>query len=738
MNRMSGMLQRTRARHSRRTVVLLLTLLLGCSNVTPAPQTKEPLPTNTWEPTATPVPPSPEATASEFLKSWEHRDYTAMHRLLSLESRRELEPEAFARRHQNALTGATVLTVTTSLHSVLQVDSQAQAAYHVELDTALFGTLSSNGTMTLTEESGAWGVQWESSLIWPDLKGDKYFRTTYSIPVRATIYDFNGLGLATQGTIVSLGVIPSQIEDEPAVLQALSEITGLSEETIRDQYASANPEWKMPIADIPAQVSVEQNEILASLPGVYREEKSGRTYPSGEAGAHVAGWVAPVPAEQLSSYRARGYRGDEMVGVAGLEAWAEEILAGRHGGTLSVITAAGEVVAELRKTDAAPGRPIHTTLNRELQRQLQEILGNRKGAIAVLDVHSGALRGLVSSPTFDPNIFVGPTSDAERVSVLADPGHPLINRALQGTYPTGSVFKIVTMSAGMEAAGMDPWQTTFDCPGYWDGLGRGARKYCWKAEGHGLTALQDGLSASCNVVFYNVGQALHALDPASLSQFGADFGLGAATGLRGLVEEAGLVPSPSWKEEALGELWYPGDTINLAIGQGYLRVTPLQVARMMGAVANGGILYRPFVVERVEGNEEHPEEVTASEAVGNLPISPDHLRALQEGLLGVTADTTIGTASHRFAGLDIPVAGKTGTAEAGRRDAEPHSWFAAYAPADDPEIALVVVAENAGEGSTVAAPLARQVVEAYFGVPLSELPPEAEEDYEPPTPTPEE
>jgi penicillin-binding protein 2 len=446
--------------------------------------------------------------------------------------------------------------------------------------------------------------------------------------------------------------------------------------------------------------------------------------------------VAPVPAERLKEYRSRGYRGDEMVGVAGLEAWGEDILSGQHGGTLSIITSTGEEVMELRQRDAAPGRSIYATLNRDVQEKAQEILGGRRGAIVVLDVESGAVRALVSGPGFDPNVFVGPSSDVERAQVLADPDHPLVNRALQGTYPTGSVFKIVTMSAGMEGGGLDPMGATFDCPGYWDGLGRGARKRCWKADGHGTIVLQDGLSASCNVVFYSVGLALHQQDEDLLSRYGRDFGLGQETGLDTLLEESGLMPGPEWKQEALGQIWYPGDTVNLAIGQGYLRVTPLQVARMMAAVANGGTLYRPYIVERVEAGSTEPGEVTEPKPVGSLPLGPEHLEALQAGLLGVTANETIGTASHRFKGLNIPVAGKTGTAEAGGADAEPHSWFAAYAPADDPEIALVVLAENAGEGSTVAAPLARQVVEAYFGLPLSDLPKEAQEGYEPPTPTP--
>lgn len=716
---------------------VLLILLISCNSPTVEAPPTQSLATPTEEPTATPVPPSPEATANAFLEAYEQRDYAAMHALLSPESRDVIDAEAFADRYRNALSTASVLTVTTTLRSVLREDDRASSAFHVSLETALFGQLDADGSMSLARSGEAWGVEWDAGLIWPQLTGDRYFRTTYNIPVRANIYDTNDLGLATQGTIVTLGVIPGEIEDEQALLQALSSITGLPIETIRDRYAGANPEWKVPIADIPAEVSVEQNELLTSLPGLYREEKMGRMYPHGEASPHVVGWVAPVPAEELTEYRSRGYRGDEMVGVAGLEGWGEEILSGQHGGTLAIVTSTGEHVTDLRQREAAPGRSIYATINRDVQEKARQILGDRKGAIVVLDVHSGAVRTLYSGPGFDPNIFVGPSSEVERSRVLADSRHPLVNRALQGTYPTGSVFKIITMSAGLEEASLDPTGSTFNCPGYWDGLGRGARKLCWKRDGHGQIVLQDGLSASCNVVFYNVGKTLHELDPGALTRYGKGFGLGEATGLEALLEEGGLMPGPAWKEEALGQAWYPGDTVNLAIGQGYLRVTPLQVARMMAAVANGGTLYRPFVVERIEAGQDHPERVTAPEVVGTLPISPDHMAALQAGLLGVTANESIGTASHRFAGLSIPVAGKTGTAEAGGADAEPHSWFAAYAPADNPEIALVVLAENAGEGSTVAAPLARQVVEAYYGLPLSDLPPEAEVGYEPPTPTPE-
>ena len=713
-----------------------LVLVTGCRDVLTRQPQAEPTATATEAPTATPVPPSPEASSDAFLNAWEAADYAAMYALLSAKSQAAVDAETFAQRYQNAMAAASVITVTTRLESVLREAGRASAAFRVTLDTALFGSLAADSTMSLSLQSEAWGIDWGAGVIWPQLEGEKYFRTTYSIPIRANMYGRDGLGLATQGTIVTLGVIPGEIEDESGLLQTLASVTGLSTDAIRDRYEGANPEWKIPIADIAAEVSVEQNEALAAVSGIYRDEKEGRTYPHGEACPHIIGWVAPVPAEQLLEYRSRGYRGDEMVGVAGLEAWGEEILAGEHGGRLSIITAAGEEVAELGRREAVPGRAMHTTFGRAFQEKAQQILGDRRGAIVVLDVETSAVRGMVSGPGFDSNVFVGPASDVGRSQVLTDPRHPLINRATLGTYPTGSVFKIVTMSAGLEEGGLDPVASTFNCPGYWDGLGVAARKYCWKEDGHGTITLQDGLSASCNVTFYNVGKSLHERNPEILPRFGRGFGLGEATGLVGLYEESGLMPSPAWKESTLGELWYPGDTVNLAIGQGYLRVTPLQAARMVAAVATGGTLYRPYIVDRIEPGQEHTQQVTEPEVVGSLPLSADHLAALQAGMLGVTTKS-IGTATHRFAGLDIPVAGKTGTAEAGGVDAEPHSWFVAYAPADDPEIALAVVVENAGEGSTVAAPLGRQLIEAYFGLPLSKLPPQAEEGYVPPTPTPE-
>jgi penicillin-binding protein 2 len=719
------------------SAILVMLLLAGCSSSsTTAPFSTDPAPTPAPTPIPTPLPPSPEAAAATFLDSWAVGDYATMYARLSPGSRAAVDVEGFAQRYQNALASATVLTVTTRLQSVLRKDDRAYAAFRLALDTALVGTLITDTVMALDLHEGQWWVDWDEGLIWPQLADEHYFRMAYTIPVRANIYDRAGLGLATQGTIVTVGVVPGQIEEEEALLAALSLVTGLSLDEIRGRYVAAPADWKVPIADISAEASVNHNDLLSSISGIYRDEKGGRTYPRGGIAPHVVGWVALVPAEQLAAYRARGYRGDEWVGVSGLEAWGEEILAGQHGGRLVVVTSAGEEVITVAERAALPSRAIYTTLDRGFQEQVERIIGGRKGAIVVLDVHSGAVLALASGPGFDSNVFVGPAGAVGRSQVLADPRRPLFNRATQGTYPSASVFKIVTTAAALEKAGMHPDQTMFYCPGFWEGLGPASRKGCWKAEGHGNISLKDALTASCDVTFYAVGQTLDGVGPDVLPEFGRGFGFGEPTGLVGVIEEAGLVPDPAWKADAVGENWWVGDTVNLAIGQGYLLVTPLQVARMIAAVGNGGTLYRPYVVERIAAaGDAIPEQVTQPEIVGQLPLSSEHLAAIQEALYGVTT-RSIGTALYRFVGLSIPVAGKTGTAEVGGPDTVPHSWFAAYAPADRPEIAVVALVENAGEGTSVAAPLVRQVIEAYYGLPLSPLPPQAKEGYVPPTPTP--
>ncbi len=705
-------------------VGLLIGLLVTACG--PSPIIEEILPSATSPPPDEPTPiPTvdlsiPETVGVSFLEAWTRREYETMHALLTPELRAGLTLESFTRAYETPLNTTTTISITV-LPRALNVDRVTQRAW-IEFTTiwhtGVFGDLQANNQLNLVEEDGAWWVDWRRATIWPDLMGDNAFVVEYQIPPRANIYDHAGAGLAIPSTIVTVGVIPGNIQDEAAVLGTLSQVLEMSQEAIRAIYANQPTNWFIPIREITGEQSLAHDSQL-TLPGIQRRERTGRIYPLTGVAAHVVGWISPIPAEDYDAYRRQGYRGDERVGISGLEAVYERVLAGQNGGRLYLVDGEGKYLGGIAERRPERGRAIYTTLDRALQQSAEQTLGQRRGAIVALDVHTGAVRALTSGPIFDNNVFIRTTDTATLRAVVNDPDLPLLNRATQGTYPVGSVFKIVTMAAGLEAGGLTA-QSSFYCSGHWDGLGEASRKRCWLETGHGAITLADGLTASCNVTFYEVGRQVNSVGPEVLPTYGRAFGLGTATGLQALREAGGLMPDPEWKLNTYRERWAMGDTIHLAIGQGYLLVTPLQVAQMTAAVANGGTLYRPYLIDHITEGSGHPVESTQPEARGNLPITANHLAAIQAAMRSVTT-ASHGTATHRFQGLGIPVAGKTGTAETDGT-ARPHSWFVGYFPADNPQIAMVVMVESAGEGSTVAAPMFRQVIERYYGLPVTPLP----------------
>ncbi len=706
-------------------IYLTLTVLLSGCNGTPTPLPPSPAASATLPPSPTPTPTStpdvatPESVGRGFLNAWEAADYAAMYALLLPSLRAGLAQTDFEKAYRNALDVTTTISVTLIPQTLTLEKGKAWISFTEIWHTGLFGDLQADNQLSLVMEGPQWGVDWHRDTIWPDLVGGNTFAVEYQLPPRANIYDRNGAGLAVPSSIVTVGVIPQEIQDEGAVLNALAQALGLAVEKIQAAYAGQPANWYIPIADITGEESLTYNDLL-SLPGIQRRERTGRLYPLDGVASTVIGWVSPIPAESYAAYRQRGYRGDELVGISGLEAWGESVLAGRNGGRLAIVNAEGKLVKTLSERRPERGRAIYTTLDRALQHSAEQALGARRGAIVALDIRTGAVLAMASGPHFDNNVFIRLTDTWSRQLVLNNPDLPLLNRAVQGLYPTGSVFKIVTLAAALEAGGMTA-QSSFTCPGYWDGLGEVNRKKCWLETGHGIITLKDGLSASCNVTFYEVGKTLDGIAPETLPTYGRAFGFGAKTGIPEFTEAAGLMPDPEWKLTTYHVNWGTGDTVNLAIGQGYLLATPLQVVRMMAAIANGGTLYRPYVVERFMDSAGNTEQVARIQATGRLPVSQEHLNVIQEALYGVTT-ASFGTATHRFRGLGIPVAGKTGTAEPANKDDLPHAWFAGYFPADDPQIAMVVVVENAGEGSTVAAPLFRQVIEGYYGLPITPLP----------------
>ena len=697
-------------------IYLLITLVVGCGSPTTPP------------PTATALLPSPSPTTdftepksvgNAFLTAWEAEDYTRMHSLLAPSLQAGLSTEDFEQAYYTALENTTALTVTTEPQELTLEEDQGWITFATSWETSLFGELQSTNQLELIREEGQWWVNWQRSAIWPELAAGNNFVLEYQVPPRANIYARDGSGLAIPSSIVTVGIIPGEIQDEDTLLNTLAPILELPIAEIQAEYADQPANWFIPISDISGQESLA-NDAALSLPGIERRENPGRLYPLDGVGSHVVGWVSPIPVEEADQYRQLGYRRDAKVGITGLEAWGEKFLAGKNGGRLYLVDQESNYLRGITERRPEQGRALHTTLDREWQQAIEQILGDQLGAVVAMDVQSGALRALVSGPGFDNNIFVRPTDSWQRQALLTAPQRPLLNRATQGTYPLASVFKIVTMAASLESGQAVP-TSPFYCTGHWDGLGVANRKACWLESGHGNLDLKQGLISSCDVVFYELGKRLDQADPEILPTYGQAFGFGQATGLLELSEAQGLVPTPQWKQDTYFEGWATGDAVNLAIGQGFLLVTPLQVSQMLAAVANGGTLYAPYLVSQIGANNRNPAQTTAPQAVGQLPISAAHLAVIQETLWDVTR-TPAGTAAHRFQELEIPVAGKTGTAQAPGETALPHAWFAGYFPADEPEIALTVLVENSGEGSAIAAPLFRQIVEAYYGLPLTPLP----------------
>lgn len=674
---------------------------LGLDTATPA---ATPLPTST--PTSLP---SADGVVQTFLSAWSAGDYGQMYNLLAPDSQLRMTPEAFQNRYLQAMNEATVTKVETQVQSLLHDGERASATFSMAWHTNLFGLIEADNQLRLKFLEGRWGVDWQPTLILPQLGEGVTLAFLSEQPARGNIYDKSFHALATQGTMVTVGIIPQYLEDEAVVVDYLARLTRVKPEFIQEKIATANPTWFVPIADITFEASLEQDNLLNNLAGIERRSREVRVYNDGETAAHIIGYMGTIPAERKDEYLKQGYRGDELVGLAGIEGWGERLLAGQRGGRLVTLSPSRQVLAELGTVAAKAGSSIYLTIDTNFQATVERLLGERLGAVVVTDPQTGLIHALASYPRFKPTVFTIGFDVEAWTQLYTNEDRPLVNRAVQGAYPPASIFKVVGMAAALEALGLKP-DHTFVCTGKWAGLGQAFEKECWLKTGHGRINLLDGLTQSCDVVFYELGLALHRSDPQLLPRWARDFGLGQPTGLVGVQEAAGVVPDNEWKQARFNEPLFDGDSVNSAIGQGFMLATPLQINRLMAAIANGGRLITPRLIDRtvtIDG-EEQPFEIKEP---GLLPILPETMALIRSSLEAVVSGAR-GTARQAFQNITYTVAGKTGTAESGQE--KPHAWFAGYAPADTPRVAITVILEHAGEGSQQAAPLFRQVLEAYF------------------------
>ena len=566
-----------------------------------------------------------------------------------------------------------------------------------------------------------WQLQILKGKEYKDLSENNRIRLRKVLPLRGRILDRKGRVLATNRPSFSVTVIPEDVLDVRRLSKRLSSLLGMDAKAI-SQKITANGRPPFQPVYIKRDISWEElsrvKALLMDMPGVQVVVEPIRTYPYGELAAHLLGYVGEVDRKELAAND--GYDVGDVVGKTGVEAVWERYLRGSKGGRQVEVDAFGREVRVLGEVLPIPGWDLYLTIDVELQRRAEELLRDKVGAIVALDPSSGEVLALCSSPSYSPSLFARGISRGRWKRLLDHPLHPLTNRAIQGLYAPGSVFKIVTAAAALQEGRLSPKEKLF-CGGSWR---LGNRTYrCWREGGHGELSLHRAIVESCDVYFYQVG---HRVGIDALSRYAQAFGFGKRTGISLPHEKGGLVPSRKWKREKLGESWWEGETVTLAIGQGYILVTPLQMARMIAAVANGGDLYVPLLAQRVKEAEGERERIYRPQKAGRLPLRPSVLEEIRRALVGVVAEERGTGKAARIEG--VRVAGKTGTAQVskmGEKRLKPeelpyelrdHAWFVAYAPADDPKIAVAVLVEHGGHGGSAAAPLAREVIKKWLEI----------------------
>jgi len=533
-------------------------------------------------------------------------------------------------------------------------------------------------------------------------------------PPRGVLYDRNGIPLADNAPNHVITFTPEDAENSPGVKERLAEIIGMTpiefEELLdRDKLLPPyQPRRVKENASFSELSEVEANRDV--LPGVMVQHELKRRYPYGEFAAHLIGYVGQISTKQREDTEYDGLPPDFLIGQYGVEKAFDSVVRGRPGQRAVEVDAMGRQLRTLYVQEPTAGEDLVLTIDYYAQKAAEEALGDKPGAVVAIEPDTGDVLTMVSRPGFDPNVFSTGPSLAEWKSLIEDKQKPMNNRALQGQFPPGSTFKLAMALAGLETGKVRPGSTVF-CSG---GFRFGNRTFgCWKKQGHGYVNLHKAIVESCDVYFYKLGDSM-GID--NIAKYSRCLGLGMKTGIE-LRENSGLIPSTDWKERARHEPWYPGETISCSIGQGYVNVTPIQLARMVATLTNGGILYQPRTVRdiRLPGGGWMPLPPVE---LGRPPFKKEDLEIVREGMKGVVWED--GGTAHVARSEIAEIGGKTGTAQVislgkGRgKEFQDHAWFVAAAPIENPKIAVCVLVEHGGHGGSAAAPIAKAVIEAYL------------------------
>ncbi len=561
------------------------------------------------------------------------------------------------------------------------------------------------------------------------------------LPGRGIIHDRNGVVLARNFSAYTIEITPGKIADLDATIGQLAAIVDIPPKDRRRFQRMLEESKSLDSLPIRTRLTDEEVAIVAvnrfRIPGVEVKARMFRQYPFGEVASHVVGYLGRITDKDLELIReadlAANYRGTDHVGKTGLEQSYERELHGTTGFEQVEIDSGGRGVRTLSHSAPTAGKNLGLTLDIRLQEIAERAFGANRGALIALEPSTGGVLALVSKPGFDPNLFVDGIDPANWDALNDSADLPLNNRALAGLYPPGSTFKPYMALAALELGKRTPSQTTFD-PGYF--MFGGTRFRDFKTSGHGYVDMVKSIVVSCDTYYYSLANDL-GID--NIAHFMGQFGFGARAGIDIEGEATGVLPSAEWKMRRFRtpeqQKWYPGETISVGIGQGYNAYTPLQLAQAVAALANNGVMYRPHIVSYTEDAKTGERTLVEPQPLTPLAVKPRNLELIRTAMIGVNRE---GTAAGAFARAKYVSAGKTGTAQVvalkqnekydasrvGERLRD-HALFIAYAPANDPTIALAVVVENAGFGARAAAPIARQVFDFYLLGQHADRPPEA-------------
>ncbi len=548
------------------------------------------------------------------------------------------------------------------------------------------------------------------------------------VPHRGVILDRNGVTLASNYAAYTLEVTPSQIDDLDAVIEQVSTLVEITPKDLRrfEKRLEEEPDF----SSIPIRTRLNDQEVARfavnryRIPGVQINARLFRHYPNNEVASHVVGYIGRMSEADFAGLQQKGlaynYTKSDYIGKVGLEQYYEQELRGVTGYEHVETDANGHSIRTLRSILPVSGNNLLLAIDARLQQIAEAAFGDYRGSLVAIEPETGGVLALVSRPGFDPNLFVEGI-DPEHWSALNDsPDHPLNNRALQGVYPPGSTFKPFMALAGLELGKRSPEYSIND-PGYFVLGGSGHVFRDWKAGGHGVVDMHKAIVESCDTYFYGLAQDL-GID--MIHDFIAQFGMGERTGIDIAGEVSGLLPSREWKEQRFDQRWFVGDTISVGIGQGYNLVTPLQLASATAILANGGRIFRPHVVQHIQDSQTNELVTVEPFPIAEVPLQPRHLDLVRDAMVDVTRPG--GTAAWAGWGAKYSFAGKTGTAQViglkGQKYDEDaiderhrdHALFIAFAPAEAPKIALGILVENGGHGSSTAAPIARKVIDYYL------------------------